>query len=605
MGNILTFVRDGLASALAGLGTDRDKAATVYYADPIIDQQQLVASYRGAWLPRKIVDIPALDSCRNWRSWQAKNKQIEIIEAEEKRLNLKGKVLEARKKARLFGGAALYIDLGDDASKPLRADAVGQGGLRFVTVLTPRQLQPGEIDTDPLSAYYGRPKDYTLVAGTTAQTNIHPSRLAIFYGNELPDNDLTSGAAFAWGDSVLVSVMEAVKQADSTSANIASLIFEANVDVITMEGLMDHVGTPDGERRVSNRYRIAATAKGNNRMLILDGKEKYDRKNTSFATLPELMDRFFQNVSGAADIPMTRLFGQSPGGLNASGESDLRNYYDRLRSEQELVMTPAMSMLDECLIRSATGKRDPDIHYVWNPLWQLTEKERAEILEKKANAARTIVGKGAMEDPLIAVEAVSDALVNALIEDGSLPGIEAAVKKYGTLADNRDDDDDMRAAITAAENVVPMRRIAQDAAPRTLYVRRDVLNRAEIERWAKSQGFTDIVPDLHVTIAYSRKPVDWFSVGTSWSEKLDIAAGGPRQMERLGEDGRYIALLITASELVWRHKEIIERGASWDWPDYQPHISIQIGGDVDLDNVEPYQGKIVLGPEVFEEVRQD
>ena len=66
MGNVLTFVRDGLASMVAGLGTERDKAASVYYTDPVIDQQQLVAAYRSAWLPRKIVDIPALDSCRNW-----------------------------------------------------------------------------------------------------------------------------------------------------------------------------------------------------------------------------------------------------------------------------------------------------------------------------------------------------------------------------------------------------------------------------------------------------------------------------------------------------------------------------------------------------------
>ncbi|MFU0503641.1 anti-CBASS protein Acb1 family protein [Pseudaminobacter sp. NGMCC 1.201702] len=603
MGNVLTFVRDGLASMVAGLGTERDKAATVYYTDPVIDQQQLVAAYRSAWLPRKIVDIPALDSCRNWRAWQAKNGQIELIEAEEKRLNVKSKVLETRKKARLFGGAALYIDLGDDASQPLRVESVKKQGIRFLTVLTPRQLQPGEIETDPLSPLYGRPKDYTIVAGTTAQTVIHPSRLVIFYGNEMPDNDLTSGGAFAWGDSVLVSVMEAVKQADSTSANIASLIFEANVDVITMEGLMAYVGTPDGERKVSDRYRIAATGKSINRMLILDGKEKYERKAASFTNLHELMDRFFQNVSGAADIPMTRLFGMSPGGLNSTGEADLRNYYDRVASGQRLEMQPAMANLDECLIRSATGARDPDIHYDWNPLWQMSEKEKAEVFEKKANAARTIAGKG-QENPLMPVEALSDAFVTELVEDGTLSGLEAAIAKYGGLADQEDDEDDAEAALTPAKGETAKRVIAKDAAPRTLYVRRDVLNKGEIVRWAKSQGFTDIVPDLHVTIAYSRTPVDWFKVGTSWSEKVEIGAGGPRQMEGLGADGKYIALLITANELVWRHREIIEAGASWDWPDYQPHISIQIGGDMPA-NVEPYQGKIVLGPEIFEEVRED
>lgn len=604
-GRVVTMVNDGLASAIAGLGTDRDKAASVYYTDAAVDLQQLVAAYRTSWLPRKIIDIPALDSCRAWRAWQAKNGQIEKIEAEEKRLNVQAKVLEARKKARLFGGAALYIDLGDDASQELKPEAVKPGGIRFLTVLSPRQLQPGELETDPLSPLYNRPKTYSLVSGTNGQTIIHPSRLVIFYGNELPDHDLTSGAAFAWGDSVLTSVMEAVKQADATAANIASLIFEANVDVVTMEGLMAYVGTPDGERKVTDRYRIAATGKAINRMLILDGKEKYERKGASFQTLPDLMDRFFQNVSGAADIPMTRLFGQSPGGLNASGESDLRNYYDRIASGQSLEMQPAMRLLDECLIRSATGQRDADIHYVWNPLWQMSEKEKADIFKTKADAARVIAGNGGTAEPLMSVDALSDALVTELVEDGALSGLEAAIKKHGALSEQPDDDDvvDVIPANANDPLVERTRRLAaNDAAPRTLYVRRDVLNRDDIIRWARSQGFTDVVPDLHVTIAYSSKPVDWFAVGTSWSDKVEIGAGGPRQMAELGPDGKYKALLITANELVWRNREIRDAGASWDWPEYQPHISIAVGGDMPS-GVVPYQGKIVLGPEVFEEVR--
>lgn len=607
MGNVLTFVRDGLASMVAGLGTERDKAATVYYTDPAIDQQQLVAAYRTSWLPRKIIDIPALDSCRNWRAWQAKNGQIELIEAEEKRLNVRGKVLEARKKARLFGGAALYIDLGDDASQPLKQEAVKKTGIRFLTVLTPRQLQPGEIETDPLSQFYGRPKSYSLVTGSATALTIHPSRLVIFYGNELPDNDITSGAAFAWGDSVLVSVLDAVKQADSSAANIASLIFEANVDVITMEGLMDYVGTADGERKVMERYRLAGTAKGNNRMLILDGKEKYERKSVSFATLPDLMDRFFQNVSGAADIPMTRLFGQSPGGMNASGESDLRNYYDRVSSSQTLEMQPAMMLLDECLIRSATGKRDADIHYVWNPLWQMSETEKATVLKTKADAARTIAGNGGTSEPLMPLDVISEAFTNELIEDGTLAGLEAAVNKYGTLADQDEGDDDAAAAVGVAANASADQRkrlAANDAAPRTLYIQRKVKNAAAIIAWAKLQGFdtTLAANDLHVTIAYSRTPVDWMKVGESWSPELKIGADGPRLMEQFGEA---TVLLFTANELRWRNEAVTAAGGSWEHPEYQPHITISYGFKGELSKVEPFQGPIVLGPELFSEVKED
>lgn len=140
---------------------------------------------------------------------------------------------------------------------------------------------------------------------------------------------------------------------------------------------------------------------------------------------------------------------------------------------------------------------------------------------------------------------------------------------------------------------------ANDAAPRTLYVRRDVVNKAEITKWAKSQGFTDIVPDLHITITYSRAPVDWFKMGSTWDEEMTLPKGGARQMETFGEAK---VLLVQSNMLQWRHEEMVGNGASFDFPEYQPHVTISYGAMPD--NVEPYQGKIVLGPEIFEEVKE-
>ncbi|WP_309086404.1 anti-CBASS protein Acb1 family protein [Chelativorans sp.] len=604
--NFVGYLADNLTNLVSRMGTDRDKAASSYYAVPILTDEQLLNAYRGAWLPRKIVDIPAFDSVRAWRDWQAEANQIEAIEAEERRLDVQGKVLEARIKARLWGGAAIHIGTGDqNLAEPLDVERVRKQGIRHLTVLTRRVLKAGEIDRDVESEFYGRPKVYQLTTGDKVQVDIHPSRLVIFSGNPQPDVDLIGGGDLAWGDSVLLSVMEAIKQADGTAANIASLVFEAKIDIIRVPNFMASLGKDEYQNKIINRYALANTAKGINGTLLLDKEEEYESKSANFSTLPDVLDRFLQIVSGAADIPATRLLGQSPAGMNATGESDLRNYYDRLSSEQSIIMTPAMHRMDEALIRSALGSRPTDIYYEWAPLWQMSDKEKADIFKLKADAARAIAGNG-QSQPLMPIDALSDALVNAFVEDGSLPGLEAAIDEYGRLSEQEEDEVDVAAAVAPLPAPVQrMQRAANDAAPRTLYVRRDVLNRAEIVRWAKSQGFTDIVPDLHVTIAYSREPVDWFKVGTSWSEKLEIAVGGPRQIERLGEDGRYVALLITANELVWRNREIREAGASWDWPEYQPHISIQIGGDIDLSKVEPYQGRIVLGPEIFEEVKAD
>lgn len=611
MGEVV-MIGDGLANALSGLNTERDKAAHSYYAEPTVDALELVNAYRGSWMARKIVDIPAMDSCRNWRGWQADQADIELIEAEEKRLNVRGKVLEARKKARLFGGAAVYADFGDDASRPLDLERVQKGGIRFLTVFTPRQLVPGEIDTDPMSEFFGMPKEFTIAGGATGQARIHPSRLTIFVGNDLPDRDITA-PAFGWGDSVLVSVMQAVKQAESASANINSLIYEANVDVVSIEGLSEILKLPGGEDKVRSLLQMNLDAKSNLRALVLDAKNTYQRKAVSFGSLPDLMDRFDQHAAGAADIPMTRFMGMSPGGMNSTGESDLRNYYDRVSAGQTLEMSPAMMRLDEALIRSATGARKPATHYEWNPLWQLSEKDKADIFKTKADAARTLAGTGGTSEPLMPIEALSDALVNEFVEDGALAGLEGAIKEYGKLSEQDDEDDDETAALGAPVAQHQPNVIAtQDAAARTLYVQRKLLNAAEFIEWAKAQGFETTTPadDLHVTIAFSRRPVDWMKAGETWSNdkdgKLTVQPGGARIVEPLGDKGA-VVLLFNSSELAWRHEAIKrEAEATWDFPSYQPHVTITYAGaDLDLSKVEPYRGKLVFGPELFSEVDDD
>lgn len=453
MGNIVTFARDGLAtlgdsltSLVANINTKRDKAASTFYAQPLLSDEEILNAYRGAWLPRKIIDIPAFDSVRAWRDWQAKGGQIELIEAEEKRLNVKGKLLQTRIRARLWGGAALMIGTGEsDLAKPLNVAKVGKGGLKYLTVLTRRQLTAGEIERDPASEWYGKPQAFRLKSMLRGQVDIHPSRLVMFNGNEQPDDDLSLGAYQGWGDSVLVSVMDAIKQADGTAANIASLVFEAKVNVIRIPEFMQSLGDPTYRAKLLERYTLAATSKGINGDLLLDKDEEFEQKTASFAQLPEVLMSFLQIVSGASDIPATRLLGQSPAGMNATGESDLRNYYDRLQAMQEVEMTPAMSVMDECLIRSATGARDKDVHFRWAPLWGMSEKEKADVFKTKADAGRALAGTGT-SPALLPIDALSDALVNTFIEDGSLPGLEAAMEEYGRLSEQEDEDDDFEAA---------------------------------------------------------------------------------------------------------------------------------------------------------------
>jgi hypothetical protein len=207
---------------------------------------------------------------------------------------------------------------------------------------------------------------------------------------------------------------------------------------------------------------------------------------------------------------------------------------------------------------------------------------------------------------LISPPALSAAVVNDLVESGIYPGLEQAVEE-----DPIDWDAELEHAEAMKEKELeptPAPVVAgkvKDAAPRTLYVKRKVLNAAAILKWAKAQGLPELMPgsELHVTIVYSKAEVDWFKIGESWSGELKIAAGGPRLVERFGN---YVAILFASTELQWRHRQAVEAGASHDYDEYQPHVSIAWSeSPIDLTDVEPYQGEIVLGPEIFEEVKDD
>lgn len=142
--------------------------------------------------------------------------------------------------------------------------------------------------------------------------------------------------------------------------------------------------------------------------------------------------------------------------------------------------------------------------------------------------------------------------------------------------------------------------------PRPLYVSRALLNASELLDWARQQGFAKTLPagELHVTVAYSRRPVNWFAMGQFGSNtgEVIVGPGGPRLVERMGADGA-VALLFQSFDLQWRHREMRDAGASWDHPSYLPHVTLTYdAGDLDLAAVAAYQGRLVFGPERFEPI---
>lgn len=661
---------DTLQNLVTGFGTDRDKNVTNTFVFNELTQQELEDAYRGDWIARKVIEIPVHDATREWRAWQAEGDQIEAIEETERRIGLKAKLIKARVLARLYGGGALVlgVDGSGNPHEPLDPTRVKQGGLKFVHAVSRHQLTSGPIDRNPMSPFFGEPEYYQHHVEGAAIIRIHPSRVVRFVGSPVPDDRLSVDG---WGDSVLCAIEDAVKNVAMTTSSMAAMVSELKLDIIAVPNLLANLATTEYASKLINRFRLANIAKSSVNALLIDKEEEWQRISASFAGSNELLQQYLLIVSAAADIPATRMLGMSPGGLNSTGESDVRNYYDRLRGEQEDIVRPAMARIDEVLIWSSLGMRDENIHYGWNPLWQMTDDEKANIALKKAQVFQIDVSTG-----LLPQDALTEARKNQLIEDGTYPGIELAfeesdqeimreedfnkqmerMKQFaansnsgpgprgdrdrdGVFNEGRDARPDVggsdfikvgpgryrlkkggkkiynwnQVKLYYATGGLDSKKIVGDALPRTLYVRRDVKNAEQIVAWAKSQGFEQTISGekMHVTIAFSRMPLDWSKVGESWASSeedgsMRIKPGGMRLVERLGQNGEAVVLMFASSELCYRHESIKSAGASWDWPEYQPHITISFDSpDIKVRDIEPYRGEIILGPEIFEEVNED
>ncbi len=233
-----------------------------------------------------------------------------------------------------------------------------------------------------------------------------------FLGNPLPD---PSVADAQWSDSVLQSLYDAVHAAALSLAGATSLLHEAKVDVVTVPNLSEHLSSAETTEQLSTRFAYAAAMKSMNNLLLLGDGESWSRQTVDFSGLPEMARTFLQVAAGAADIPVTRLLGQSPSGLSATGESDVRNYYDMIAARQELDLRPQLERLDR-LICWSEDIDEGALSFAFRPLWQMDDSAKAALALTKAQATQIYAGLGLWP------AAVTAKLVEAqIVADGTYP----------------------------------------------------------------------------------------------------------------------------------------------------------------------------------------
>lgn len=615
-------IADKLVNALSGIGTGRDaRSASTYTALPL-SQHEIASAYSGSGLMRKICQIPALDMVREWRDWKIDAEQIAAIEELETRFGIRKKVQQAEV-LRAMGGGALILGLPGNPSEP--APEPSKDCLAFVHVISRWHLTFKELQEDATKPGYGEPAMWRLSEGR-GQTTIHPSRMIPFRADTTASLAMpaTWGADNAfWGESTVQQVLDAVQDSDTARAAFAALLHKARLLRIGIPRLMELVSSQNGEEMLQKRLAAVVLAESVHNATIFDagdpetgnGGEKITDATYTFAGAKDVLNAYAEFVAAISDIPATRLLGRAPEGMNSSGDSQQKDWNKRVRAMQTLDLAPCLDRLDRYLVGSALGTLPDGAWYEFTPLDLPSEAEEATRFKTFAEAADKVLAMAVMPE-----RAMAEAVQHTLSNEGWLAGLDAALAKipeaerYGIEPEPSDPNDPINSGKEGDPNLAgvsgsigsdPLNR-ANDAAPRTLYVSRAVLNRDELQRWASEQGLGELQPDLHVTIAFSRQPVDWMAAEEDWpageNGEILIQPGGPRLVEPLGD--RTAVLLFASSQLGYRHERIKRAGASWDYAEYQPHVSLT-GEPVDLANVVPYRGVIRLGPERFEEVREE
>jgi len=371
--------------ARVGLGTNNQASQYSYGFDFISRNRiQMEAMYRSSWVVGQAVDVVAEDMTRAGIEIGSdlppddKDKLNAAIED----MALWDRICDTIKWGRLYGGAlAVMLIDGQNPATPLRPESVDKDQFKGLLVLDRWMVQPTlENLVTELGPDLGMPKYYDVVADSMALQNqrIHHSRVLRIDGVDLPYWQKI--AENLWGQSVIERLIDRLVAFDSTTIGAAQLVYKAHLRTLKVEKLREIIamGGPALEALIKNVDMIRRF-QSNEGMTLVDAADDMQTDTYQFSGLDSVLMQFGQQLSGALQIPLVRLFGQSPAGLNSSGESDLRTYYDNVNQQQERRLRRPMTRLIDVLGRSVLGRALPEgFAYSFRSLWQLSDTEKAQ-----------------------------------------------------------------------------------------------------------------------------------------------------------------------------------------------------------------------------------
>ena len=463
------FTADGFQNFAArlGLGAGSQNDQSTYGFDFLSrDRVKLEAMYRSSWVVGQVVDVVAEDMTRegvNLRGLDDPSDAEEIQRAMDD-LEIWNELTNVIKWGRLYGGAiAVMLIDGQNVSTPLNIDTVGKDSFKGLMVLDRWLVQPTLQDL--VSEYgpdFGMPKYYDVIADSLGLSNqrIHHSRVIRFDGVDLPYWQRV--AENLWGQSVIERLMDRLIAFDSTTTGIAQLVYKAHLRTYKVKDLRKMIGMGGaGLTNLVKQIEHIRLWQSNEGMTLMDAEDTFETHSYSFAGLDAVMLQFGQQLSGASQIPLVRLFGQSPSGMNATGESDLSNYYDNINQQQERRMRTGLGKLLKIVSLSTLGKPLPNsFTFDFASLWQIDDVQKADIATKVTDAVCKAEEQGLISTQAAMKELRQSSEITGIFSNITDADIDTADDEVPKPQGNYDDGEDPPHTEPGAEGGEEIRQTA-------------------------------------------------------------------------------------------------------------------------------------------------
>ena len=354
------------------------------------DYWTLQILFRNNWIAKTIIEKPANEMLKNGFEIQTQLDPEKITKVMRTWIKTKtsDKFLECLKWARLFGGCLLIpmIEGQEDLKEPLDYDDIDVDSYKGCFLVDRWSgVSPSlEVVKDIEDPEFGSPEYYDVDFKTGDKSiRIHHSRVIKIIGRQLPFWEEV--AENYWGASELEHVFTELKKRDDTSANIAFLIFLANIRVFKLGdlGQMLTLGDQEAVEKVYQTMRNMNRLMCNTGTFAIDAEDDFTMQGYSFVGINDIYESFMLDIAGAAEIPVDKLFGRSPAGFN-DGSETLQNYYDTIQEKQETYLRMPLEKLMKILMMSTLGEIPDDFEIVFNPVRRASDMEKSDLAAKNA-----------------------------------------------------------------------------------------------------------------------------------------------------------------------------------------------------------------------------